>query len=37
VEDEEALEARAVVRKATDFLHNTFNQLLADGVVPSGI
>jgi hypothetical protein len=37
VEDEEALEARAVVCEAADFLHDTFNQFLADCVVPTGI
>ena len=37
VEDEEALQTRAVVRQTTDFVHDGVNQLLADGVVTTSI
>ena len=37
VENEEALEAIAIVRKAADFVHDGVNQLLSDGVVTAGI
>ena len=37
VEDEEALETRAVIRKAADFVHDGVNELLADSVVTTGI
>lgn len=37
VEDEEALEARAVVRQTTDLVHRRVDELLADGVVATGI
>lgn len=37
VENEEALEARAVVCKTADFLHDTINQFLADRVVSTSV
>ena len=37
MEDEEALEARAVVREAADFVGDRVDELLADGVVATGI
>ena len=37
VEDEEALQTRAVVRQTTDFVHHGVNQLLPDGVVTASI
>lgn len=37
VEDEEALEARAVVGDATDLIEDLVNELLSDGVVAAGI
>ena len=37
VEDEEALEARAVVGQTADLVHRRVDELLADGVVTTGI
>ena len=37
VEDEEALKTRAVVRQATDLVHDGVDELLADGVVSASI
>ena len=37
VEDEEALEARAVVCQTADLVHRRVDELLADGVVTTGI
>ena len=37
VEDEEALQTRTVVCEAAGFFHNTINQLLADGVMPTSV
>ena len=37
VEDEEALEARAVVGQTADLVHRRVDELLADGVVATGI
>jgi len=37
VEDEEALETRAVVCNSSDLVENLVDQLLADGVVTTGV
>lgn len=37
VEDEEALQARAVVSQTTDLVHDGVDELLADGVVTASI
>ena len=37
VEHEEALETRAVVRQTADLVHDGVDELLADGVVSTGI
>ena len=37
VEDEEALEARAVVSQTTDLVHHDIDLLLANGVVPTRV
>lgn len=37
VEDEETLEAAAIVRNAADAIQNRVDDLLSDGVVPAGV
>jgi hypothetical protein len=37
MEDKEALEARTVVSKTANLVHDGVNELLADGVVATGI